>query len=74
MSRYLQKITLRPYKEGEIWTGWELEGFTGEIEGLILADGMTKAELARLGVTEFHKIPAEYIESGEFNPNRRRNS
>lgn len=70
MSRYLQKISLRPYTDAEIWRGWELEGRTGEIEGLILADGMSDDELARLGVTEFHKIPAEYIESGEFLPKR----
>ena len=37
MARYLQKISLRPYADTEIWTGWELEGRTGEIEGLILA-------------------------------------
>ena len=40
------------------------------MEGLILADNMSDDELARLGVTEFHKIPAQYIESGEFNPKR----
>lgn len=49
-----------------------MEGRSGEIEGLILADNMSADELARLGVTEFHKIPAEYIESGEFNPKRTR--
>jgi hypothetical protein len=70
MARYLQKISLRPYSDTEIWTGWELEGRSGEIEGLILADGMSDEELAKLGVTEFHKIPAEYIESGEFIPKR----
>lgn len=70
MSRYLQKISLRPYTDAEIWTGWELEGRTGEIEGLILADGMSDEELARLGVTEFQKIPSDYIESGEFLPKR----
>ena len=61
MSRYLQKISLRPYKEAEVWAGWELEGHTGEIEGLILADHMSADELARLGVTEFHRIPSTYI-------------
>src|SRR5947209_18801164 len=49
MSRYLQKISLRPYSNAEIWTGWELEGRTGEIEGLILADGMSAEELAKIG-------------------------
>lgn len=68
MSRYLQKISLRPYSETEIWTGWELEGRSGEIEGLILADDMTAEELAKLGVTEFQKIPAEYLDAGEFRP------
>ena len=38
MARYIQKISLRPYSETEIWTGWELEGRDGQIEGLILAD------------------------------------
>lgn len=66
MSRYLQKISLRPYSETEIWTGWELEGRSGEIDGLILADHMTPDQLAQLGVTEFQKIPAEYLDAGEF--------
>ena len=61
MSRYLQKISLRPYSEAEIWTGWELEGRNDEIEGLVLADGMTDEEIARLGVNEFQKIPKEYL-------------
>lgn len=69
MSRYLQKISLRPYSESEIWTGWELEGRSGEIEGLVLADGIPADELiARYGVTEFQKIPAEYLDAGEFRP------
>jgi hypothetical protein len=68
MSRYLQKISLRPYSETEIWTGWELEGRSGEIEGLILADDMSPDDLAKLGVTEFQKIPAEYLDAGEFRP------
>lgn len=68
MSRYLQKISLRPYSETEIWAGWELEGRTGEVEGLILADNLTPEELARYGVTEFQKIPAEYIDMTEFAP------
>ena len=61
MSRYLQKISLRPYSEADIWTGWELEGQHGEVEGLILADAMSDEEIAGLGVTEFQKIPKEYL-------------
>lgn len=72
MARYLQKISLRPYTETEIWTGWELEGRTGEIEGLILADNLSSDELARYGVVEFQKIPAEYIDSAEFLPRKTR--
>lgn len=69
MSRYLQKISLKPYSDAEIWTGWELENRTGEIEGLILADNLSPDELiAKYGVTEFQKIPAEYLEAGEFRP------
>lgn len=70
MARYLQKISLRPYTDTDIWTGWDLEGKSGELEGLILADDLSPDELARLGVTEFHKIPAGYIETGEFAPKR----
>lgn len=69
MSRYLQKISLRPYSDAEIWTGWELENRSGEIEGLILADEISAEELAsKYGVTEFQTIPGEYLESGEFRP------
>ena len=70
MARYLQKISLRPYTDTEIWAGWELEGRDGEIQGLILADNMSADELAKLGVTEFQKIPKEYLEKGEFLPKR----
>ena len=62
MSRYLQKISLRPYSDTEIWAGWELEGRTGEVEGLINADTMTAEELRdKYGVTEFQVIPEEYL-------------
>lgn len=70
MARYLQRISLRPYTEADVWTGWELEGREGEIEGLILADSMPADELERLGVTEFNKIPAEYLDAGEFLPKK----
>lgn len=70
MARYLQKISLRPYSETEIWAGWELEGRDGEVEGLILADHMSAEELEKLGVTEFQKIPAEYLASTEFGKKR----
>jgi hypothetical protein len=67
MSLYLQKISLRPYSDTEIWTGWQLEGRSGEIDGLVLADDLSADELRqRYGVTEFQTIPAEYLESGEF--------
>jgi hypothetical protein len=71
MARYLQKISLRPYSESEIWTGWDLEGRNGEVEGLVLAEGMSSEELAtKYGVTEFQKIPSEYLDAGEFRPKR----
>jgi hypothetical protein len=67
MSRYLQKISLRPYSDAEIWTGWELENRSGEVQGLVLADGMSDEEIRNTyGVTEFQRIPAEYIDAGEF--------
>ena len=69
MARYLQKISLRPYSDTEIWTGWELEGKDGEIEGLLLADTIPQDELARTyGVTDFQMIPAEYV--GDILPKR----
>jgi len=69
MSRYLQKISLKPYSDAEIWTGWELENRTGEVDGLILADDIDPEELrAKYGVTEFQKIPGEYLGAGEFRP------
>lgn len=70
MSRYLQKISLKPYSDTEIWTGWELEGRTGEVEGLILADGMSDEELKKLGVTEFQLIPKEYLDVRDFVPKK----
>lgn len=67
MGRYLQKISLRPYSDAEIWTGWELEGRTGEVEGLVNVDGIPAEELlAKYGITEFQKIPIEYLAAGEF--------
>ena len=70
MARYIQKISLRPYSDTEIWTGWDLEGRDGEIEGLILADNMSLEELSKLGVTEFQNIPKEYLDKGEFLPRK----
>ena len=70
MARYIQKISLRPYSETEIWTGWELEGRDGEIPGLINAESMSSDELAKLGVKEFQKIPKEYLDKGEFLPRK----
>jgi hypothetical protein len=71
MSRYVQRISLRPYSETEIWTGWELEGRTGEIDGLLLVDDLTSDEIStKYGVTEFQMIPEEYLKSGELLPKR----
>lgn len=53
-----------------MWVGWELEGRDGEIEGLILADGMSADELAKLGVAEFQKIPKEYLQTDGFLPRK----
>lgn len=66
MARYIQKISLRPYSETEIWTGWELEGLDGQVDGLVLAEAMSAEELARLGVSDFQKIPREYLDGGDF--------
>ena len=68
MARYIQKISLRPYSETEIWTGWELEGLEGQVDGLVLAEAMSAEDLAKLGVSEFQKIPREYLDNdnGQF--------
>ena len=66
MARYIQKISLRPYSETEIWTGWELEGLDGQVDGLVLAEAMSAEELAKLGVSEFQNIPREYLQNGQF--------
>jgi len=69
MSRYLQRISLLPYSETAIWTGWELEGRSGEVDGLVLADAITDHDLkVQYGVTEFQKIPLEYLDADEFLP------
>jgi len=69
MSRYLQKISLRPYSDAEIWTGWELEGRSGEIPGLVLADHLTAEEIVKqYGVEEFLVIPEEYLDTRDFLP------
>ena len=71
MSRYLQKISLLPYTDAEIWSGWELEGRSGEIEGLVLADDISEEDLrTKYGVTEFQVIPDGYLDPGEFAPKR----
>lgn len=70
MSRYLQKISLRPYSETDIWVGWEIEDRSGEVDGLLLADGLTTADLQQYGVVEFHRIPTGYFEDGEFVPRK----
>lgn len=72
MSRYLQRISLQPYTDAELWTGWDLEGRSGEIEGLLLAEGIPAAELqSKYGVTEFQKIPLKYLEASELRPRAR---
>ena len=70
MARYLQKISLRPYSDAEIWTGWDLQGRSGEIEGLVCVEDLSDAELlARYGVSEFQVIPPEYLDT-DFLPKR----
>lgn len=70
MARYIQKISLRPYSDSDVWAGWELEGSDGEVEGLILADKMSPEELAKLGITDFQKIPKEYWQTEGFTPRK----
>ena len=71
MSRYLQKISLRPYQEKDIWVGWDIQDRSGEIDGLLLADDLGADELQKYGVVEFHQIPTGYVEDGEFVPRKR---
>ena len=71
MSRYLQKISLKPYSDTEIWTGWELEGRTGEIEGLLNADNLSDDEIAQYGVTEFQNSNPALRSSASLSRSRR---
>ena len=64
MSRYLQRISLVPILSQEIWVGWELEGVAGEVDGLVEMASLSPADLAKIDVTEFPVIPAEYL--GDF--------
>lgn len=66
MARYLQRISLRPFSDVEMWTGWELDGRGGQIEGLISADEMSAVDLERFGVREFQRIPREYLDAVDF--------
>lgn len=66
MARYLQKISMHPYSDSVVWTGWELEGVEGEVESLILAEHMQPEEIARLGVAEFQRIPRELVDLDEL--------
>ena len=61
MGRYLQRISLRPFADAEMWIGWSLEGLTGPVDGLVEADGLSRADLERYGVREFQAIPREYL-------------
>ena len=71
MTRYLQKISLRPYSDSEIWTGWDLQGRSGEIEGLLLVDHLSADEVRKkYGVEEFLLIPEEYLDATDFLPKR----
>lgn len=61
MGRYIQRISLRPFAETEIWIGWYLEGLSGPVDGLSEAEALSADELERYGVREFQAIPAEYL-------------
>lgn len=61
MSLYLQRISLVPFLNHEVWVGWELVGVSGEVDGLVELSSVSPAELARISVTEFQRIPAEYL-------------
>jgi hypothetical protein len=61
MGRYLQHISLRPFADTEMWIGWNLEGLTGPVDGLVEADALSQAEMERYGVFEFQAIPRDYL-------------
>lgn len=68
MGRYIQKISLFPFSAQELWVGWELEGVDGEVPGLIRVADLTATELAEKGITEFQRIPFEYLGDLEVRP------
>lgn len=68
MGRYIQKISLFPFSAQELWVGWELEGIDGEVPGLIRVADLTAKELAEKGISEFQRIPFEYLGDLEVRP------
>lgn len=62
MGRYVQRISLVPLRNEEVWVGWELEGVEGEVPGLIGIEAITQELRERLHSIEFQLIPAEYLE------------
>lgn len=57
MSRYVQKIV---FGSGaavrEWWVGWEIDGVSGQVDGLVNAERMSDNELKSIGVNEFQKV------------------
>ena len=56
MAKYIQRIALLGK---ERWIGWEIDGVGTEVAGLMLADGLSDAELRARGVKEFHPLDFE---------------
>lgn len=68
VGRYIQKISLFPFSPQELWVGWELEGVEGEVPGLIEAGGMSDRDLREKGISEFQRIPFEYVGDLDLDP------
>lgn len=61
MARYVQRVSLVPFRAEEVWLGWELEGVEGDVDGLHRLDTLTADQRAQLDSLEYQSIPMEYL-------------
>lgn len=62
MGRYVQRVSLVPFRAEEIWIGWELEGVEGEVDGLYWLESLSQEQQERMAALEWQPIPSEYLD------------
>lgn len=58
MARYVQKIALVPDDPHGLWVGWDIEGVSGEVPGLIPVETLSEQQIQALGVSRFSRVSA----------------